>query len=436
MAYGGVKGSANLQSDVVKTVGQVFALGSAVVEVSVCNRNSDTTARIKMAVTNATDQFDDDAHFIEYDAELGPRGVLQRTGINISEEQYVTVSSDTDNVTAMVYGFEHGVAGEPTYNTFALDADSYDEGDTVTVSLTTSKIAPGTTVTYNITAPDAADASVTSGTITVGTDRAGSDSFTLTNDNTTEGSETLTVRLASTDSAGNATGSLSDSATINDTSLDPSYDTFELDETSYDEGDTVTVDLTTTSIAENTTVTYDITGVQSNDVSKTSGTITIGADGTGTDTFTTTTGGGLEGTETITVTLRATDSSGNATGSLSDSATLVEPVTASVTADSDTVTAGNSLDFRINPNNYPTGYQATYRVVNGTTNSSDFSGGSGFYNTGTQSGIFNTGFGGSLDITINIADDADATNETFQVEVLKPDNTRAGISGIVTIVPS
>ena len=352
-----------------------------------------------------------------------------------------TVTNITANTGTLIEVDDNGnstsfVQGEEV-NLVVLDltitpaADNVNEGSNLLIQVASSDIDNGTELYWTVTSP--AEFAVSSGSFTINNNSAIIE-ISPTADATTEGAETFTFNIRT----GSITGPIvatSGAITINDTSV-PTYDTFTLDATNYDEGDTVTVDVTTTNIPENTQVTYDITGVQSADVSKTSGTITIGADGTGSDTFTTTTGGGLEGTETITVTLRATDASGNATGSLSDSATLVEPITASVTAASDTVTAGNSINFTANTDNYPTGYQATYRVVNGTTNSSDFSGGSGFYNTGTQSGIFNTAFGGNVTITLNTAADADATNETFQVEVLKPDSTRAGISDTVTIIPA
>ena len=214
----------------------------------------------------------------------------------------------------------------PTYDTFVLNAASYNEGDTVTVSITSTNIPQTTTVNYTITGVAAGDVSKTSGTITVGQDGTGVDTFTLINDITTEGVELLEVTLAATDSAGNATGALSDSATVNDTSLDPSYDTFVLDATNYDEGDTVTVSITTSGgMPQGTTVGYTIiSAIQPSapDFSKTFGTITVGADGTGSDTFTIVTDDWLDLNDSFTVILDATDSAGYSTGSLSDSATI------------------------------------------------------------------------------------------------------------------
>jgi hypothetical protein len=103
-----------------------------------------------------------------------------------------------------------------------LNASTYNEGATVTATVTTAGIADGTTVGYAVTGVSTNDISAGSltGNITINSN-TGTVSWTLSNDGLTEGTDTFTVTLAAQDSTANATGSLSDSATVVDTSNNP-----------------------------------------------------------------------------------------------------------------------------------------------------------------------------------------------------------------------
>ena len=114
----------------------------------------------------------------------------------------------------------YGASGAvPTYTALNRSAATVNEGSSVSFTVTTSGITNGTTVGYTVTGISSADLSSGSltGNITINSN-TGSVTFGIANDYLTEGSETLTITLAATDSAGNATGSLSSSAVINDTS--------------------------------------------------------------------------------------------------------------------------------------------------------------------------------------------------------------------------
>lgn len=103
-----------------------------------------------------------------------------------------------------------------------LNASSYNEGATITATVSTANVSNGTTVGYTVTGVSANDLSSGSltGTITISSN-TGSVQFVLNNDGLTEGTDTFVITLASTDSAGVGTGSLFDNAAINDTSNDP-----------------------------------------------------------------------------------------------------------------------------------------------------------------------------------------------------------------------
>jgi hypothetical protein len=110
----------------------------------------------------------------------------------------------------------------PTYSSLTLDNTAYNEGATIIATLNTANIPNGTTVGYTVTGMSFGDlvSGDITGTFTVNSNIAFRE-FVLNNDLLTEGPDTFTITLAATDSASNTTGSLSDSATINDTSNDP-----------------------------------------------------------------------------------------------------------------------------------------------------------------------------------------------------------------------
>jgi hypothetical protein len=217
--------------------------------------------------------------------------------------------------------------------TITPEANNVDEGSPLQVLVTTtsnSSVSNGAQFYWTINGrPE--DFDVSSGVFTMSGNRALL-SITPNSDITTEGAESfsISIRNGSVDGTIITTSSV---ITINDTSRTPaSYDTFTIDKFNYDEGETITVSVTTTGVPSGTTVGYTVSGeVNSSDVNKTSGTITIGGDGTGSDTISIINDLTTEGDETITVTLDATDSAGNSTESLTASATIIDTSQTSTT---------------------------------------------------------------------------------------------------------
>lgn len=181
--------------------------------------------------------------------------------------------------------------------TYALAADvtNVDEGGTVTFTLTTSGLGDGTTVSYAVSGIQSSDLSSgsLSGVFTV-TSNTATAAFTLANDLTTEGAETLTLSLLN--------GQASQAVTINDTSVTPPAATYTLssDVPNVNEGDTVTFTLTTTQIPDGTLIPYTITGVTVADIGGASltGNFTI-TSGTGDVAITFAEDSTTEGAETI-----------------------------------------------------------------------------------------------------------------------------------------
>lgn len=159
----------------------------------------------------------------------------------------------------------------PTY-ALATNATSVNEGETVTFTLTTTMLDTGTVVPYTVTGISAADLSSGSltGTFTTNASGTGTVSFTLANDNSSEGTETLTLTLN-----GKA---ISKSVTINDTSvLLPTYNVGWYDDptganaklNNVNEGDIIFLVVKTTNVPNGTGLVATLrgTGITVNDFS-------------------------------------------------------------------------------------------------------------------------------------------------------------------------
>ena len=149
---------------------------------------------------------------------------------------------------------------EPITYSVAANPPTANEGDTVTVTVSTN--APDGSCNYSLSGStgfsvtDDFDGNVSStGTINI-QNGTGQVSFTLKEDLITEGQESFTFQLSG---CGN---NPSTTVTVNDTSTEPLDPTYSLSVNPYvgGEGDTVTFTLTTTNVPENTQVPYTISG--------------------------------------------------------------------------------------------------------------------------------------------------------------------------------
>lgn len=96
-------GTADLSVSTNETVYQVPDGFYAVATINVCNRGSNT-ADIRIAVS--TTETPGNAEYIEYDVQLAPKGVLERTGVVIEGGAYIVVRSTQANVNVVAYGIE------------------------------------------------------------------------------------------------------------------------------------------------------------------------------------------------------------------------------------------------------------------------------------------------------------------------------------------
>ena len=102
----GVFGSKDLIGGVSQSIFCCSAEGGSVVSLNVCNRGSSITY-IDVAVSTSMNS-PAASEWIEYGVEILPKGVLERTGITITQGQYLTVRSSRSNVSAMCWGVSTG----------------------------------------------------------------------------------------------------------------------------------------------------------------------------------------------------------------------------------------------------------------------------------------------------------------------------------------
>ena len=124
-----------------------------------------------------------------------PAGVAN-TSAALGQIIPLTAGNDTQAATTRIWERLPDGASPPTY-TLTASQNSVDEGEQVTFNLTTTGIAQGTAVAWNITGIQSADISpnALTGQFVVGADGKASKTITIVADEVTEGTETLKFAL-------------------------------------------------------------------------------------------------------------------------------------------------------------------------------------------------------------------------------------------------
>lgn len=100
-------GAADLSATVNTTVYTCPSDKFTVASISVCNRGTQPTT-IRLAIADLSTPVL--AEYIEFDTELLPKNVLERTGIMLSANQKLVIRSSTATVSAVAFGIETSVA--------------------------------------------------------------------------------------------------------------------------------------------------------------------------------------------------------------------------------------------------------------------------------------------------------------------------------------
>lgn len=100
-------GAQNLAAATVTTVYTVPTDTFTIASISICNRGNQVTG-VRIAI--ADEDTPTSAEFIEYDTELLPKGVLERTGIAMGAGQKIVVRSSGGVTSAVAFGIESPTA--------------------------------------------------------------------------------------------------------------------------------------------------------------------------------------------------------------------------------------------------------------------------------------------------------------------------------------
>ena len=99
-------GTADLSATINTTVYTCPSDKFTVASISVCNRGTQPTT-IRLAIADLSTPVL--AEYIEFDTELLPKYVLERTGFMLSANQKLVIRSTTSAVSAVAFGIETSV---------------------------------------------------------------------------------------------------------------------------------------------------------------------------------------------------------------------------------------------------------------------------------------------------------------------------------------
>lgn len=241
----------------------------------------------------------------------------------------------------------------PVYNLIA-DKDEIDEGDSVTITLTTSNLLTGiTTIPYVVTGITSDDigGDPLSGNLSVGQDQV---KFTTVKDMTTEGPRFLTLSLTESFPATSVT------VKINDTSKTPNY-VLTANVLSANEGDVVRFTLTADNSINGANVRYLIQGISSSDIVQTlTGNITLTAN-IGYQDIEILRDSRTEGPETMKMVIPGTAPLVSNIVAITD--TSLDP-TYNLQSNVNVVNEGQSVKFYLETTNVPNGTIVPYVITN------------------------------------------------------------------------
>lgn len=306
------------------------------------------------------------------------------------------------------------------------NSGTYNEGSTITFTITVDGYENTNTVYYSIVAvsgtintSDFAD-SATTGSFTVNASGVGSFSKTLTLDATSETTDSFKVEIRDGSTSGTIIG---ESGTF--TITNPSF-SITPSSGSFNEGSSITWNVSTTNVNNGTTLYYSYGGTpaNSNDISSSlTGSFTINSNS---GSFTTISRNDFttEGNETLTAYVRIGSTSGTiaASNTVTINDTSLTP-TATITPSTGSINEGSSVTFTVNTTNFASGTLDWDTILSADMETVDIN--------NTSGTVSISGSTGSIVITAT-SDGFTETGQTesFQVRILSPAIPSTG--GILT----
>ena len=103
----GILGTHDLTGGVTQSIYQCDTDQFTTANISICNRHN-VAITINVAITDTVNTFDDSSMYIEYETEIKPKGVLERTAVVVPTTKFITVLSSHDAVSAVAWGVRAG----------------------------------------------------------------------------------------------------------------------------------------------------------------------------------------------------------------------------------------------------------------------------------------------------------------------------------------
>jgi uncharacterized repeat protein (TIGR02059 family) len=319
---------------------------------------------------------------------------------------------------------------KPTYS-LSTSTTSIDEKSqsSVRTTISTTGVDSGTRLYYTLSGSGITSSDFSFGDIKNSRliDSSGTASFlhTAAADKTTEGSESFTIKLY-TDYARTNLVATSESISINDTSITPTY-LLSLTPSSIDEGDSFRAAVTTTGVAEGTTLYYAIKGsVIPDDFtgnSKLTGNITVDSSGKASFTRKTIADKLTEGSETARVLFysdrqRTVQVGDAASVTINDTSITPSKSSYSIDLSPSNVKEGDILNSTITTTNVDPGTRLYWSFTGSGINSSDFS-------SGSLQGSTAIDKSGEFSLTHAIAEDKTTEGtETLKLQLFSDANRR------------
>merc|ERR1711959_877965 len=326
----------------------------------------------------------------------------------------------------------------PTY-LLSTDVASVDEGGTVTSTVATTNVAEGTTLYWSVngTGVDSADfsAGALTGSGTVGADGSLSFAHTLASDSSTEGTETLNIKVFSDANRTSQVGSTAEVSVADTSTVVPVY-ALATDVATVNEGGTVTSTLSTTNVAAGTTLYWSVsgTGVDSSDFSAgaLTGSANVGTDGTISFAHTLASDISTEGSETLSIQVFSDSSRTTQVGStveVSVSDTSVDP-TYTLSTDVASVNEGATVTSTVATTDVAAGTTLYWEVSGTGVTAADFS-------DGTLTGSGNVAADGSLSFAHTLASDISTEGtETLSIKVFSDSSRTPHVGSAVEVAVS